>query len=25
VIEGLGQWAGDLIGRISGAKAALVK
>ena len=25
VIQGLGQWAGDLIGRISGAKAALVK
>ena len=25
VIEGLGQWAGDLIGRISGAKAALVR
>jgi membrane fusion protein (multidrug efflux system) len=25
MIEGLAQWAGDLIGRISGAKAALVK
>ena len=25
VIEGLGQWAGDLIGRVSGAKAALVR
>jgi membrane fusion protein (multidrug efflux system) len=25
VIEGLGQWAGELIGRISGAKAALVR
>ncbi|HKI15470.1 MAG TPA: HlyD family secretion protein [Roseiarcus sp.] len=25
VIEGLGQWAGDLMGRISGAKAALVR
>ena len=25
VVEGLAQWAGDLVGRISGAKAALVK
>ena len=25
VIEGLGQWAGDLVGRVSGAKAALVR